>query len=212
MVFAKNDIEARRWGANEFSDGDLRGMTVKRMKEWDQYADMGIPISEMIYAGCWMDCDGCGERMSEDWFYDQRMSPSDARGTEGGMSYCCWQCEADDKADRAAKEAFGQVFVDLLQEKVVARYGPVKFKKGFFQQHHYVTRHNGHMQVEDACVSFEFPGVKYGTASLRFNMSGKQTWHGHEFLGPPELQTTVPNGDHDAFKAWAAEIQKERTL
>lgn len=208
VVFARSNVEARRFGADEYNGGDFSGLSVNRAKGWDKYEKSGVPISEMIYDGWYFECHGCGQRMDEDWFYDQRMNPSQARGVSGGNCYCCWQCEADAAAEGAARKAYGRVFLGIMRDWATARFGDVEFMTEAFKEYVYVVSRNGHMQVEQAVVSFSFPGMEIGPASIRFDMSGRVSFRGAKFLGPPEMVVMCCNGDRDAFEKFAADTQK----
>src|SRR6218665_787596 len=57
IIFATSDIEARRRSANEFHDGDITGMSVKRAPWADKYQGrQNIPIDVMINHGWHFEC------------------------------------------------------------------------------------------------------------------------------------------------------------
>src|SRR5690606_20613022 len=70
IIFAKSNIEARRWSANEFNDGELVGMSVKRAPWADKYGSGSkIPAADMVDAGWHFECSYSGARIDSDLYY-----------------------------------------------------------------------------------------------------------------------------------------------
>lgn len=206
VVFATSNVEARRFGANEFNEGEFSGLTVRRAPNWDKYQDTGVPISEMICDGWNFECHGCGSRLTDDWFYEQGMTPTQAVGVSGGSVYCCWQCEAEDRADRAARKAYGETFLGIIRDRLRKRFGEVSFPQGTFRQHVLVRQQQGQFLVQHATVAFEFPGMEIGPAHARYDQQDVGfTYHGSERQGPPQLLVLCCNGDREAFETFAAQ-------
>ena len=73
IIFARSNIEARRWSANEFHDDDIGGMSVKRAPWADKYGSRGkIPIADMVDHGWNFECMWSGNRIDSDLYENPR--------------------------------------------------------------------------------------------------------------------------------------------
>lgn len=70
IVFARCNAEARRWGANEYGDGEWDYVECSRAPEYDQYVNGGLNDLVLWNNGWWFEC-MCGHRLDSD-FYDER--------------------------------------------------------------------------------------------------------------------------------------------
>lgn len=202
VVFANRAVEARRFGADEYNNGEFSGMSVKRAKGLDKYAKTGVPAWLMIADGWSYECCGCGEPLGNDDIFDRGMSLTQVVGTDSGSVFCDWTCEAEYLAEYAATKAYGEAFLSLLRGMVKERFGPVKFPEGRFKAHAYCRRERGHEVIHEAQVFFELRGLNYGPASLRYQPF---KYCREKEMRRPEYHCC--GGDRPAFEAWAAEAK-----
>ena len=88
IVFARSNIEARKWGAREYNDGELGGMTCKRVPWADRYAsERDIPISAMVDVGWHFECHGCGRRIDTDLAYTYDDGIEETESTDAALRY-----------------------------------------------------------------------------------------------------------------------------
>lgn len=205
VVFAKSAIEARRYGASEWNDGELGGLHVRRERDFDQFDGSGVPAWLMVAKGWWFECSGCGMTINEDSLYDRGLPVEGVVGAECSRVYCCATCEADERARTAREAAVGNAFLWHLKQRVIDRFGPVEFANGAWKEHVYAREVDGTVHIGQGIVSFNFPGMRIGPASLRYNWG-----YGGQF-GPPSPEYSVPRGDLEAFEAWAAARPSEDT-
>lgn len=198
VVFAASDIEARRWGAGEWNDGELSGMSAIRRKDFDQYHGKGVPARILVAEGWHFECHGCWMRIEEWALEDVGLTVDGVVGTESSQIYCCAECESRALACRAREKAAGEDFLAQLRRIVTARFGPIEFVTGRYMGRVYAVERDGHVMVEQAVVSFNFPGQQLGPASLRYD------WDRRVKVGPPHPAYMVCNGDREAFESWAA--------
>lgn len=210
IVFARHSVTARRLGAGTFSDGDFSSVTCRRAPWADEFADQGdVPVRVAVEHGWHFECHGCGRMLTSDEDDCDKIV-----GTMESAVYCCAECEARYHATEAAKKAFGEVVLAHIREWVVARLGPVQFAKEQFKGHAYVTGGNGEpLVVNQAVVSFEFPGQEIAPASLRWDNDYREIRVGHRWVnpcGPRAPECSVCNGDLKAFEAFAERVRSDR--
>ncbi|MBO9459007.1 hypothetical protein [Labrenzia sp. R5_0] len=210
IIFAERNIEARKWGAGEFNDGELGGLMVYRAPWADRYREYGkIPASEMIAHGWWFECVECGERLSEDWLYDNRRSLDDIIGHQGGAVFCCTGCARRFYSIKRRRKAEEQRAIDAFKGIVRRRFPDAVFNDSveddsnrFSERHHaYVIPGKGGWHWQQVVVSFQFPGMKYGAAQLMLNETRS--------IGPALATFSCCNGDKEAFEAFA---EQQKTL
>lgn len=199
VIFAQTAIVARRIGANEWHDGDISGMTVRRAADLDRYAPGPVPASAMIAKGWWFECSGCGATINEDWLYDRGLSVEGVRGTDSGPVFCCARCEGEYRDIARAEETAGQAVIRGLIERIRQRFGDVEIGK----TRHYTTMMDGHLTTQEAEVEFVFPGHRFGPASLRL-----ASYHPQRDALPPSFSFYCCNGDREAFEAFAKETDR----
>lgn len=198
-IFACSNIEARRIAADEWCDGELRGLSVVREPGFDQYRETGVPARVLVGRGWWFECYGCDMRISEDDLAENDMRIEDVIGTERSAVYCCVECRDEAKARAEREKTGGEAFLARLRKIVIAKYGPEANFEGV-RDHIFAREEGGCVVIRQAIVEFRFPGQKIGSASLRYEWG-----HTPECpqIGPPAPQVFCPTGDLEAFKAWA---------
>lgn len=199
VIFAHTAIVARRFGANEWHDGDISGMTVRRAADLDHYAPGPVPASALIAKGWWFECSGCAETISDEWLYERGLSVEGVRGSERGAVFCCACCEGEYRDRRRAKETAGQAVIRGLIERIRQRFGDVEIGK----TRHYTTMRDGLLTTQEAEVEFVFPGQRIAPASLRLASHYPQ-----QNVYPPSFSFYCCNGDREAFEAFAKESHR----
>ena len=196
VYFAKRDIEARKAYANEYQDGEIGGLICRRAPWADEYAGQAIPARVMIANNWWFECTECGSRIDEDWLHDHGLPLEGVIGTQSSHVFCSASCHTKWE-DRCAQEReIGKTMIATLKNMVRRRFGDVEFVTGTGKEHYYVARHDDPMNVQQAFVSFKFPGATLGPASLRLD------W-GYKAYGPIKPHYTCRAGDREAFEAFA---------
>lgn len=206
IVFSRHAVSARREGASQFGDGDFFGVTCRRAPWADAYADLeeDIPARLMIEHGWNFECTGCGERISEHWLECEGLPVEGVIGSQHSAIFCCDSCRARHAAVETLKKEAKDEYLGRLRAIVLKRFPGVRFVTGEFREHAYVEHHDGVCVVEQAFVSFEFPGMKLGPATYRVDQYQRGGRH-----GPPELVLTVCRGDLEAFESWAGTSAKD---
>ncbi len=210
IVFHSHGLAARRIGANELGT-DFESVECRRLPWADPFAAQGwVPARECVASGWHFDeCCGCGARIDEDTQEERGLTVDRVHGWHGGLVYCCAECAADDQRQREDREEFGATVLQRLREKVRQRFGDVEFVTGPWRETAYVT---SDFTVEDAAVSFNFPGQKYGPATLRWwngDMWRQRTrfcGRSRDPYGPAVPEYSVCNGDREAFEAWTSQL------
>ncbi|HEU4682958.1 MAG TPA: hypothetical protein VFS39_00465 [Nitrospira sp.] len=192
IIFAKSAIEARKIGANEWNDGELAGMTVRRRKDLDQFAGSGVPFSLLIDEGWWGECTGCGGHIDEWFLYDRGLTSSDVIGTLNAAIFCCQSCKDEYAARKDREDQAGREFLKRLCDIVRRRFPNAN---AVTPEYVYAAEFDGVVTIRQAVVSFEFPGMKIAAAHLRYDPG-----HG---IGPSQPYYTCASGDREAFEAWA---------
>ena len=211
IFFAEHDIVAKKRGANEFADGDISGVTCERVPWADDYAGRPVPAKLMIAHGWHFECSGCGMRIDEDELLDRRMSIDGVIGTQWSVVYCSAKCCRRDLSIKRRRGAEQLRAIDAFKAIVRMRFPDVEFtdehENSYWRHHAYVTYRHGEKGWlwEQVAVSFLFPGMKIGPATLRLP---DRPWRGygqdHQFSGPLQPYYTCCNGDRETFEAYAA--------
>ncbi|HLZ78838.1 MAG TPA: hypothetical protein VKQ09_05815 [Sphingomonas sp.] len=228
IVFARHNVVARREGACQFGDGDFHGVECRRAPWADQFAADGIiPVSAMIYAGWHFECTGCGRRIDHDlplaWENEvgadeplnganlryARWKPDHVIGSQHGTVFCRQSCKNAHDKEQAARKRFGDRAIARFERVILRRLpGSVIEHKEYLRPHVYVTRNRlGQLIVEQAIVSFSFPGQAIGAAALR--MDTETQWErGKAVSRKRKIKWTCCNGDREAFEAFAAATKR----
>lgn len=206
IIFARRDIEARKRGSCEFSDGDISSVTCRRAAWADQYAEtQRVPVLAAIEQGWNFECHGCGARLDYDWFYENGKPLEGVIGFMEGRVFCCAECKSADEAVESQKKDVGEDFLGTLRAMVQKRFGDVEFVSGYGREHVYVIHDDGGYSVGQAFVSFTFPGQAIAPASLKYQFPYSFSWDG---VGCPKPYFTCTNGDREAFEAFAAATKR----
>ncbi|MCC2107965.1 MAG: hypothetical protein KDJ40_10555 [Hyphomicrobiales bacterium] len=207
IYFASSNIAARRRGANDHADGEIRDVTCYRTPWADAFAHtQQVPASVAVANGWHFECAGCGARIDENTACED-LEPSqnggfdeivirDIIGFVDGPVWCSPSCkEVDDERRRARRDA-EQAAIAGVRAMILRRFPdaiisvPGHAYAGF-------TSIDGRYLVEEISQNFEFPGMKIGPATLHQRRSHSS------FIGPIRPQFYCCNGDKDAFKAYA---------
>lgn len=200
VIFAKSNLHARKIGANLWNDDELGGMTVKRRKDLDRYKDTGVPAKLLVWEGWRFECSGCGMTIDDDIHEDEGLPTDGIVGNESGRVYCSHACRAISLATEAHNKAYGQAFTDMLKDMVRKRFPQFQHYFGEWTPHSFVQQG----AVKQAIVYFDFPGRKYGPASLHYDHCGDR---GSTLIGPVKPYYQCASGDREAFEA----LVKEKT-
>lgn len=196
VIFAKSNIAARRIGADEYNGGEFGGLSVHRAPGLDQYAESGVPAHIMIAEGWWFECSGCDMRINEENLSEEGLPVSGVVGTMDGPVFCCAHRHEQWTESQRRKREAGAAFLEKLRQHVGRRLGAIDFVSGEFKEHVYVVEVDGHLIVRRAVVSFKFPGMAVGPASLRYDETQEN--------GPQPLVFYCCSGDKEAFEAFAS--------
>jgi hypothetical protein len=193
IIYAAHAIVARRRGADEFNDGEFSGISCRRAHWADQYAPGPCPKLVMIAHGWWFECHGCGETMTES---NDDLDPK--RFIEGGSAvYCSAECRASWRSERAMRLRLERAAVRHLAAQLLAILPTVKpitlRLKNNWRPHAYVVKQpDGAWATQQCVVSFDWPGMKIGLGTFRFDKIGEKP------------HVSICNGDLDAWNAWRA--------
>ncbi len=199
IVFARSNIEARKLGANLLDRDEIAGLEVRRRADLDKYEQTGVPAWLLVAEGWRFECDGCGMQINDCSFEDEGLSVTGIVGIEGRAIYCGHACRMEARAERAARKAFGAAFVDMLQDLVRDRFPDFEHNFGSYNGRSYIPSWSGPPYcVVWASIQFEFPGMKFGPACLRYDHHGP---NGQTLIGPVRPEFFCPGGDREAFEA-----------
>lgn len=205
IVFANSNIEARKWGAHEYNDGELGGLSCRRVPWADRYQDKGIPAREMIAHGWWFECGQCGHTINEDWLCDNHLPIDGVIGTQHSNVFCGKRCAKRFYSLERRRKAQERIAIDELKTVVRKRFGDVEFDDtpARFHGHHARVVSSEHGWIRSyVFVDFKFPGMKIGPASCRVDVDHV----GWCRFGPPKIEYLCCSGDREAFEAWARSI------
>lgn len=204
IVFSKDKRSATRIGANLYAHGEPEYIETTRRKDLDKYELTGVPAWLLVSQGWHFECHGCGRRIDCDALYDDGMSYTNVVGLESGAVYCCHACRMESLADKAAINAYGEAFLEMLRDLVRARFPKTEWNFGSHKHHVFARKYEDRIVVVQARVSFEFPGMKFGPAWLDYYHKGQ---HGSDIIGPVRPEVMCCRGDQEAFEAYAAKLK-----
>ena len=203
IVFANRDIEARKWGADEFNEGQLGGLTCVRAPWADHLAGDPVPAKLMIGNGWNFECCGCGERIDEDWLGDNDLPLEGVIGFQHGRVFCSEICQARQNLEDAIKRDHERRAIEALKAHVPETRFPgvtICNARGAMEATHaYAAERAGSWQIQEVVVCFEFPGMKIGAASCRIDRRNEN----ETIIGPIRPRFICCNGDREVFEAWA---------
>lgn len=215
IYFAKHDIVAKKWGANEFADGEISYVSCRRAPWADPYIGKPLPVSVMIDNGWHFECHGCGMRMDEDELRERHLPVDGVIGTQHSAVYCSSRCRRKHFSRRRRRQAEEQFAIETFKAIVRKRFAEVEFCDAPEIDH---WRHHARADYrpgekgwiwQDVCVAFTFPGMKIAPATYRLP---QRPWcgygHGNQFIGPLRPVYTCCNGDREVFEAYAAATRR----
>lgn len=207
IIFARHAITATRIGADEYGTGEIHGMSCRRAKWADQFADTGrVPASEMIARGWHFECHGCGSRIDEDELRCRGLSVDGVVGTQNSWVFCGARCRLRHLAQLRREKMCGDAFLEVLRGVIRKRFGNVHIHEDAenFKPHVYVISDRRIEVVGQAAVYFDFPGMQIGPASIHYDWPYSFAWDGK---GPVKPHFRCCNGDREAFEKFAEETK-----
>lgn len=162
VVFATNSATARREGASEIGVEWESIESCRRAPHFDKYAPGPVPTEEMIKAGWWFECLGCGQRVSDDYEYDDEgneIAPG-AYVVRKSHVFCTQECLARHDARKRMNVAAQNALIELVEAKF----------PGCTLQSVYVYGEKlmpSDKRSGTRCrANFTFPGAKYGATYI----------------------------------------------
>jgi hypothetical protein len=205
IVFARSSVAARRIGAHELADGDFSGVRCRRVPWADPYVGRGVPAALAVANGWNFECAGCASPIDEEEQEWRGLTVDRVYGAVAGAVFCCVECAADDRYETEKRQAIGDAVLAEFRAIVRSRFGDVEFVTGSGREHVYVTHEH---VVQQAFVSFRFPGQKYGPATYRWDnerLTVREGWRERDAFGPAWPHFSVCNGDVDAWRAFTGQ-------
>jgi hypothetical protein len=193
VIFAKHAIAARRQGASEYNDGQLGGMSCRRAEWADGFYETGVPARELIARGWWFECCGCGATINEDWLAEERLTVDGVIGNQHSRIFCHDICKTEHDRRETKRKYHQQQMIETMTARLLRCFPEAKITNS----HAYARGHDGVYSVDQACIYFEFPGMKHGPATYRFDLGSYKP-------GPVKPDLMCARGDLEAFEAWAA--------
>lgn len=181
IVFAKSNAQARREGAQQFTDGDFFSVECRRLPWADKYAPGPVPFAVMLDYGWWQDCHGCGLRIEGEPDPDNEYGdgwPGPLVETPNGGIFCCPSCH-----DRQVRrwQADKRLKVAAIN---YARRIANKRCAGLVEQgdpYVYVNRYTDQPRVEEIRLTFICPGL---TDTLLFRIDRKRHQKADAYFEP----------------------------
>jgi hypothetical protein len=202
IFYATHAITARKRGANEYGDGEITSVSCTRAPWADKYAPGPCPKLVMIGHGWWFECHGCGVKMCEDAADDEEEGEKGqndpARYIERGSAvYCSIECRTSYRADKAKRIRRERQAIRELAALLLTKLPAVKpitiAQKNNWRPHAYAVKQaDGNLAVQQCVVSFEWPGMKIGAGTFRFDKIGE------------EPHVAICHGDLEAWNVWRA--------
>lgn len=229
ILFAKTNLEARKWAANEYNDGELGGMQVTRAPWADEYGSSGkIPVKEMIYHGWHFECYWSGRTIQEtlyygedsfynhetkEWEEDQSFIGKEPVGFQYGPVFACQEYSDLWHESKRLEKEFHEEQLKLYRAMVFKRLPDAVLinSEERYGQREYISSMPiedrgfntiGKRYVTDVNIPIEFPGMKHW-ASLEHRQLD------YRYHGPTKPRFICASGDLEVFQAWVDE-QKEK--
>jgi hypothetical protein len=198
IFYAAHAIVARRDGADEHNDGQLGSVSCRRAPWADKYAPGPCPKLVMIDHGWWFECHGCGARLSDDGDLEANGYLDPKKFIEVGTSvYCSAECRIPYRRERAQRLRLERAAIRDLAARlltILPAVKPITLRgKNSFRPHAYVVKQGDGTWVTQQCmVNFEWPGMKIGPGTFRFDKVGEKP------------HVAICHGDLEAWNAWRA--------
>lgn len=231
IVFAKSNIEARRRSADEYHDGDIGGMSVKRAPWADKYgAAHKVPILDMTDHGWRFECQLTGviiesdiyengtyrydETLKEDVF-DSFLIGKSPVGNQYGDCFACQEYADEYYEIKRQRKEFEKEQLDFYKEMLFSRFPDAILVNDEIhgnKEHIYSIANNVISKagtpfiVQEFRIPFKFPS---GNHLAHFEM--RREYYGWESHGPIKPFYTCAKADLEVFEKWSEE-QKELIL
>lgn len=228
VIFAKSNIEARRWGADEFHDGELAGMIVNRAPWADKYGSRNkVPISVMVDNGWHFECCWSGVTIDSEIYeygveiwnpqtneyeYDETLKGKEPVGFQESIYFACQEYADKWYEYKRLEKEFHEQELKYYRGIVLKNFPDAILMNG----EGYMRRESigsydmksgdfiGHglRYVNGLHIPFGFPGMKHWAA-----LEYRQPEYGK--IGPTCPDFICANGDLEEFKKWSVG-QKEK--
>lgn len=205
IVFAKHGIVALKDGASQFGGGEWEYYKARRAPWADRYAEDGnLPASAMVDAGWHFECSGCGIRIDEDLPDMHRAYRDWTSDQVVGTQYAAWctlKCQEQHQAERVDRKRYEGLIADMMERLVKRRFPDVQIirNRERLDPHVSVQKEHGFWRLQQATVSFDFPGMQHGPAHYR--------WDRFSSYGEKNAHFTCCTGDKEAFEAFASQVR-----
>lgn len=199
IVFAPNRRKAMKIASAVFNNGEVNGLEVSRRKDLDRFSKTGVPAYHLINEGWRFECHGCGLQMTADMHEDHGLPVSGVVGIESADVCCSHACRMEALADKAARKAFGESFLDMLRDTIRKRLPGEDITFAKDEGYAYVPPGMIPLVVAYAEVRFTFPGMKFDPATLIYRHEER---HGSTLIGPVRPEFFCSQGDIESFQAF----------
>jgi hypothetical protein len=209
IFYAKHAITARKRGANEYAGGDIGCVSCCRVPWADQYAPGPCPKLVMIEHGWWLECHGCGVKMCEDAAdYEEEGEEGQNDPTRyierGSAVYCSIECRTWYRSEQAQRKRLERRAIRELAALLLTKLpavSPITIRsKNNWRPHAYVVKQSdGSWATQHCVVSFEWPGMKIGPGTYRFDKVGEVP------------HVAICHGDLEAWNAWRSPAPTQAT-
>jgi len=165
IYFKERDIHARRDYADEFNDGELGGICIRRDRNLDRFGCVkNIPFWYLVHLGWSTACDECGESVDEDNLNNRGLDPTGVVGTFFSRVFCSEGCHVLWKADDAERKHIEGQAIYNLEQHLYKLYGEsITIGKTHAFSSCYALK--GRV-IEQAYVNFTFPGQTIGECRI----------------------------------------------
>lgn len=206
VYFAKSHIHARRAGANEFNDGEIGGMRVRRERGLDQYEASGnIPFWEMVNRGWWCDCCHCGETVNESLYDEEGRENDNPQGMFNSINFCSTRCMTEWERRKYVERGMAEIEYGRLRGKITQHFRdpifagerPKGYKwQGMHDRERFDSYYIGWLGSDNATFDW---------CNLWFRVPGVKEWalcrymdHRGNIGGTTGI--SFPNGDVESYK------------
>lgn len=188
VVYAHNNVTARRLGASELNLSFEEVESCTRQPQFDQFAPGPVPLSATLASGWWHTCTSCGCQFEKDGMvgmYDnsdvEAEEPFEPVEDEKQRPYCSLPCMMQDWQHRreCARRETALIEACLSSWPSATNIHP----------HVYLPRHR---PVEEQSVSFSLPGLLFpvrwtlGASTLSVDQRDVHTYQAHYSLTRPK--------------------------
>jgi len=188
VIFHTHGMAAKRLGAQELNT-DFDGVTLKRAKEFDDYAEKGyVPVAVLIENGWWVECWGCNREMREE------MIGEDGNDFALDLDGIIELGPMKAFHSKECKEAYQAMVIDIdlrhckYEREIRKRFPTVSFIEGTHNKYPSYT----------CTLKAEFPGQKHWPAEFKIPDVRKD--------GKQKVEIGCAMGDEEAFRLWLKEI------